>query len=896
MIGAFENFANMFWPGWIDEVRFTKGVARYASDAGYIVATAAFPRAAVSPAPLGKIVSTTKSNIAATPAAVAADSSTWSNIPAYTSWNPLDVNAVTLSNNNLTAVSTAGVGGVRGLQSLTSGKYYWECRLSPLVGNTGGIGIGLATSNLAGGAGNVGGAGIMRLSSIIKINGTILASAGDMPPGSIVGMAIDFTAALIWFRVTPSGNWNLSGTANPATGVGGLSISSIAGPLFPMFTSANTGDGAVANFGGSAFNGAVPSGFTSGWPSLWSPFKLTTTLNSPQPGVAGYIHTRVRAAKPSTTFYIDPQITVAPYSAATEFLARTSGLDATHVNAYTALIDGLVADGIWSKLDMLHIYATQNTATAQLNLVSASYPATLNGSPVFTADRGYTGTDGSTTKYISTGFNPTTAPSPKYTQNSAHISFWNVADTGQSYNYPIGSDDGSNIYTAIFPNTPGGGTAYRVNNINFGAGGSAGNGFGHYIGTRSSSTAINGYKDGASNAVDGIASSTPLNLAIYTLGHNSNGTAVGDARQLVMASIGSSLTATDATNFYNRLRTYMAVVGVVDVIAPTITSAATVSVNENANLAHTLTASETVTWSIVGGADAAKLEISGSTLRWLANGSKNYEAPDDANADNQYLVQVRATDTAGNNSTSQTITVTVVDVAVETWSPALLNPWAWWDFSAMSEANGVAVTSVADSSGNGRTLTLVGSPTAKTAAQNSLKALDFGGTPPKYGTFASASVLTAGSFFAVNKAVARTVDGFGGICDMGTDTQTNHYTYSGTVYSDFLSTVRKTAGSVTINVWHQVMFWSAPNDWGHAMDGADKMTTASNTVAGATTCYLASDTNFSTWQHQGEFGEVVILANKPTTLDRQKLEGYLAHKWGIQASLPGGHPYKSAPP
>ena len=42
----------------------------------------------------------------------------------------------------------------------------------------------------------------------------------------------------------------------------------------------------------------------------WSPFKLTTTLSSPQPGLAGYIHARVRAAKPSTTFYLDPQITL----------------------------------------------------------------------------------------------------------------------------------------------------------------------------------------------------------------------------------------------------------------------------------------------------------------------------------------------------------------------------------------------------------------------------------------------------------------------------------------------------------------------------------------------------------------------------------------------------------
>ena len=30
--------------------------------------------------------------------------------------------------------------------------------------------------------------------------------------------------------------------------------------------------------------------------------------------------------------------------------------------------------------------------------------------------------------------------------------------------------------------------------------------------------------------------------------------------------------------------------------------------------------------------------------------------------------------------------------------------------------------------------------------------------------------------------------------------------------------------------------------------------------------------------------------------DRQKIEGYLAHKWGLAASLPADHPYKDAAP
>lgn len=98
-----------------------------------------------------------------------------------------------------------------------------------------------------------------------------------------------------------------------------------------------------------------------------------------------------------------------------------------------------------------------------------------------------------------------------------------------------------------------------------------------------------------------------------------------------------------------------------DTIAPTITSSAIPSVAENATLGHALTANEAVTWSIVGGADQAKFEISGSTLRWLANGTKDYEAPDDAGTNNGYVVTVRATDGA-SNTTDQTITVTVTDV------------------------------------------------------------------------------------------------------------------------------------------------------------------------------------------------------------------------------------------
>lgn len=102
-------------------------------------------------------------------------------------------------------------------------------------------------------------------------------------------------------------------------------------------------------------------------------------------------------------------------------------------------------------------------------------------------------------------------------------------------------------------------------------------------------------------------------------------------------------------------------VTVTDVVNPSITSSATAAVNENVALAHSLTtASGSPTWSIVGGADQAKFELSGATLRWVGNGTKNYEAPDDANTDNVYLVTVRATVTP--EFADQAISVTVLDV------------------------------------------------------------------------------------------------------------------------------------------------------------------------------------------------------------------------------------------
>ena len=60
--------------------------------------------------------------------------------------------------------------------------------------------------------------------------------------------------------------------------------------------------------------------------------------------------------------------------------------------------------------------------------------------------------------------------------------------------------------------------------------------------------------------------------------------------------------------------------------------------------------------------------------------------------------------------------------------------------------------------------------------------------------------------------------------------------------------------------------------------------------------WLSGAVNSTTYGLRGDIGEVVYVGATLSTEDRQKLEGYLAWKWGLVASLPSNHPYKTYPP
>lgn len=94
-------------------------------------------------------------------------------------------------------------------------------------------------------------------------------------------------------------------------------------------------------------------------------------------------------------------------------------------------------------------------------------------------------------------------------------------------------------------------------------------------------------------------------------------------------------------------------------VDPVITSSSTATVNEGSILSHALTADQTVTYSITGGADQARYSIAGSTLTLPA---KEYANPDDADLNNTYIVNLSALNASTGLSGGQTFTATVADV------------------------------------------------------------------------------------------------------------------------------------------------------------------------------------------------------------------------------------------
>jgi hypothetical protein len=75
----------------------------------------------------------------------------------------------------------------------------------------------------------------------------------------------------------------------------------------------------------------------------------------------------------------------------------------------------------------------------------------------------------------------------------------------------------------------------------------------------------------------------------------------------------------------------------------------------------------------------------------------------------------------------------------------------------------------------------------------------------------------------------------------------------------------------------------------------------SNTIPAGATCLggfqtVAGPNPTTTNDMDMDVAEWVVFNSVLSTDNRQRIEGYLAWKWGLEGNLPIGHPYKDAPP
>lgn len=206
-------------------------------------------------------------------------------------------------------------------------------------------------------------------------------------------------------------------------------------------------------------------------------------------------------------------------------------------------------------------------------------------------------------------------------------------------------------------------------------------------------------------------------------------------------------------------------------------------------------------------------------------------------------------------------------------------------------ANGATITTWFDKSPNAFSVASVGSPTYALATRN----ITMNGTSQGFSYTYSGVHPTETGFFVVNM------------------TTPNSFTFyinsSGTSYSRQFYNFNTTLSLGQTNIGTNATTTSIVTANSNTMLGYSLNSTASffyfNGTSGPTGTGFSSLPSESTiyigYGGSGQYlagtlSEVILFNKVLTTTERQTVEGYLAWKWGIQASLAATHPYKTVQP
>jgi hypothetical protein len=261
------------------------------------------------------------------------------------------------------------------------------------------------------------------------------------------------------------------------------------------------------------------------------------------------------------------------------------------------------------------------------------------------------------------------------------------------------------------------------------------------------------------------------------------------------------------------------------------------------------------------------------------------------------------------------------------WSPSTdITTVAWIDASDSSTytRSGTGLNSVTDKSGT-YTIDIGSNVVTNSSTQNGLNVFDFDGNGDYLQSTTNEAQVSNGNHWAIG--VFR-FEGTNSTQDTLWSYETNQspkrdYALSSGNSSNswpgeldldglFSNRISSTIGNVelwddkslTRNQYHVVACWfnKSGNQIGVRVDGTNAFTPVNdydNSLQ--TNQQLRLMRNRSSQELDGKLGEFFAVANIPGTSGTDlthliKAEGYLAHKWGLESSLPSSHPYKTSAP
>jgi len=231
------------------------------------------------------------------------------------------------------------------------------------------------------------------------------------------------------------------------------------------------------------------------------------------------------------------------------------------------------------------------------------------------------------------------------------------------------------------------------------------------------------------------------------------------------------------------------------------------------------------------------------------------------------------------------------------WNPSEITTEAWYDASALdtiTESSG-AVSQWDDLSGNGNHLaqgSVSLKPTTGTATIGGLNAIDFyanalanASLPNSIGTY-TMSIFMVAEVDSLNNAYMFNLKGTEESYNIVNSTSRMGINYpalyTGSTDAHVLSYVLPSARNRQ-DVWRNGTL-------------AGTSTDIRGTMTSVTELYVGARASNGAYAYDGRIGELIFIESGLSESDRQKLEGYLAWKWGLEANLPSGHPYKDTAP